>query len=136
MKKANIYLVIDANECHDVKTGKPVPFYTYNGEDFGESKIIGSGDDVSAEQLAGLCDHDAENCNAHDFVGTHRLLGSLLCRMLGRLEATKIMLEIAERRGLHGMSGLCGLADSYADLAVGEAGHDWDGTFRKRRERR
>ncbi len=40
-----------------------------------------SGDDATLEELANLCDHDAEALNRHAFVGSHRLLAALLYSM-------------------------------------------------------
>lgn len=130
--KPKIALIEDSDECYDTKTGKAVPFYTYNPEDYPRKSIRQRGAvDATLEQLVSLCDQDAENVNAHDYCGAHRLLGSLLIHKLGRKSATEIMLDIANRRGLHGMNGLCGLRDSYEDLDVGESGRDWDGKYPK-----
>lgn len=106
-----------------------MPYFTYYGED-AEEVIAKDANSATLEQLVALCDHDAENVNAHDYCGSHRLLGAVLYRNLGRNLATKIMLDIANRRGLHGMSGMCGLRDSFADLRVGKPGHDWNGSYK------
>ena len=96
-----------------------------------ESMIVArkAGTRATLEALVSLCDRAAEDCNAHDFVGTHRLLGAVLHSLHGRKKATETMLFIAEREGLHGMSGLCGREDAYGELGVGELGRDWHGSF-------
>lgn len=53
------------------------------------------------EEWAELCDLHAENCNYHDFVGVHKVLGFMLANELGMTQATKIMRQIAQRGGLH-----------------------------------
>lgn len=62
--------------------------------------------DASLEQLAELCDQDAESGNYHDFVGVHEKLGELLVKHVGEKTATNIIRDIAELGGLHGMNGL------------------------------
>lgn len=131
-KTPEIWLVADADECCDPTTGDAIPIFEYVHETFRpdpDTVLQKTADGATLEQLVGLCDHDAENINAHDFCGTHRLLGAILFRRLGREVATRVMRDIAERRGLHGMAGICGTQDSYASLGVGEDGHDWRGTY-------
>lgn len=129
--KHEIYRVLDVNECHDLKTGKAVPYLTYEGTVYGDAKIVSVGGvESTLEELVGLCDQSAESCNAHDFCGTHRLLGSLLFKRYGRESATETMLAIALYGGLHGMSGVCSDGDAYKDLGVGKAGHDWHGSYK------
>lgn len=99
-------------------------FLTYDGEVSGIDAT-----DATLEELVGLCDHDAENRNAHDFCGVHRLLGAILIRNFGRQSATIAMRDIAQRGGLQGMAGICCESDSYGDLGVGEQGRDWNGTY-------
>jgi hypothetical protein len=124
-----IVRLLDADYACDA-SGEAVPHLTYDS-DFVDSKnvLTRGGADATLEELVGLCDHHAENVNAHDFYGAHRLLGAVLFRHLGRELATKIMLDIAMRGGLSGMSGVCEDGDSFEDLGVGKAGHDWDGTY-------
>jgi len=55
------------------------------------------GDDATLEELADLCDHDAEALNRHVFVSNHRLLAALLHRHVGRRLAGIIVRDIAER---------------------------------------
>lgn len=83
------------------------------------------------EEIVRVCDQDAENCNAHDFVGAHRLLVAVLFRSVGRAKATEIFLEIAGMGGLHSMNGLCGRKDAFLALKVGVSGHDWDGVYKE-----
>lgn len=127
--KNKIYRVLDPGYCSDVKTGEAVPYLTYYD---GAIKILSTdGKDASLEELVGLCDQDAESCNAHDFCGAHRLLGAVLYRHYGRQSATETMLEIAKFGGLHGMAGICRKGDAYKELQVGKAGYDWDGKYGK-----
>lgn len=133
-RKVEILLLEDADTFQDEKTGKAVPCYVYEYQDSRDEYPPGTvkrrdGKLATLEDLVGLCDQDAESINAHDFCGAHRLLGAVLYRQLGRAKATEVMLDIAERRGLHGMTGTCGTRDSFADLNVGECGHDWDGSY-------
>lgn len=128
--KSTIVLIEDAGECYDPATTKAVPFYTYHGEDYAKEAVIASDAEAATlEELVWLCDQDAGNVNAHDYCGVHRLLGAVLIRDLGRTAATTVMRNIAYRRGLHGMNGLCGLQDSFKELNVGEAGCDWFGKY-------
>lgn len=130
--RRQIYRISDASECHNVDTGEAIPFLSYDGGDpyFPFHTILSTGaDDATLEELVRLCDQDAENRNAHDFCGTHRLLGAVLYRQYGREAATATMREIAFLGGLHGMSGVCSGPDAYRELNVGEAGSDWDGTY-------
>lgn len=131
-KKQEIWLIEDKDECYDIKTGEAVPIYKFAGSTFRPDKKTVKRKDAehaTLEELVHLCDQDAENINAHDFVGAHRLLGAVLYRQLGRETATVVMRDIAYRRGLHGMSGICGTRDSYADLGVGQNGRDWGGNY-------
>lgn len=126
-----IYRVLDKDECYNTTTGEAVPYLTYDGKVFGDAKIISTGgNDASLEELVGLCDQDAESRNAHEFCGSHRLLGAVLFRQYGREAATKTMLEIARFGGLQGMTGVCSKGDAFKELGVGRAGHDWSGTYK------
>ena len=109
------------------KDGEPVPCITYYKPK--PSELLGNGDDATLEELVEVCDQDAESCNAHDFCGSHRLLGSLLHKHLGRAKATEIMLDIARYGGQHGMGGICRSGDAYRDLNVGKNGFDWTGSY-------
>jgi hypothetical protein len=82
--------------------------------------------DATLEQLADLCDNQAEQINAHDYVGTHRLLAAVLYRHVGRETATAILRDIAELGGLHAMNGVCGEPDAYGELGVPEPWKEWD----------
>lgn len=128
--KHQIYRVEDKDECYDARTGDPVPFLTYEGTVYGDAKIIDIGAvDATLEELVELCDQDAENRNAHEFCGAHRLLGAVLFRQYGRLSATATMRNIALLGGLQGMTGVCSKGDAYQELNVGQAGRDWHGTY-------
>ncbi len=124
-----IYRIKNADEFYDVATQEGVPYLTYDVPMAGDEVISTGGTDASLEELVDLCDHDAQNTNAHDFCGTHRLLGAVLYRKLGRPGAVTIMLDIATRGGLHRMSGVCSTTDSFEELGVGECGYDWNGKY-------
>jgi hypothetical protein len=125
-----IYRVLDVDACHNAETGEAIPYLTREGEVYGEAKLLSAGGaDATLEELVGLCDQDAESCNAHDFCGAHRLLGAVLFRQYGRDSATATMLHVALLGGLHGMNGVCAEGDAYAELGVGESGYDWDGNY-------
>ena len=68
--------------------------------------ILDENPTLTLEELADLCDQEAESRNNHNFVGSHKILSALLFKQLGREKATKIMQEIAEYSGLDGMMGL------------------------------
>ncbi len=124
-----IYRVENAENFSNA--GAAIPYLTYEKPDknFGDKLISKGGDDATLEELVGLCDHDAEGRNVHDFCGSHRLLGGVLYRILGRRLATQIMLDIARRGGQHGMGGIGVSGDAYKDLGVGECEYDWDGNY-------
>lgn len=120
-----IYRVL--NEEYTDMEGNSIPHITYYKPEPGEP--VNDGGDATLEELVELCDQDAESRNAHDFCGSHRLLGGLLHRHLGRAKATEVMLDIARYGGQHGMGGVCSKGNAYADLKVGKAGTDWSGTY-------
>lgn len=68
-------------------------------------------EEVTAEALAHMMDFNAENCNAHDFVGIHRGLAQILAQELGRDAATRVLRRLANYEGLYGMVGVCGSGD-------------------------
>jgi hypothetical protein len=126
--KHEIYRLLDADNFCDAKTGEAIPYLSYDGKVYGDAKVLSRGGlDATLEELVQLCDHDAEDRNAHDFCGAHRLLGALLFRRYGRESAT--MREIAMFGGLQGMGGVCTEGDAYKELGVGRAGHDWNGKY-------
>jgi hypothetical protein len=128
--KHQIYRILDVTECYDPKTGKAVPYLTYDGKVYGDAKVVSKGAlDATLEELVGLCDQDAESRNAHDFCGAHRLLGAILFRNYGRESATKTMRDIALLGGLQGMCGICTDGDAFKELNVGIARHDWNGKY-------
>lgn len=79
----------------------------------------------SLEELADLCDQQAEQINAHDFVGSHRLLAALLYREVGRESATRIMRQISEMGGLNGMNGICSNQAAFTELGITEPWKEW-----------
>lgn len=109
-KMPEIWLIEDADECAD-KNGNAIPFYKFVGDTFkpSESTVRAKhAAKATLHELADLCDQDAETMNAHDYAGVHRLLGTMMLRVISKTEATRIMRHVAEHRGLHGMNGLCG----------------------------
>lgn len=81
--------------------------------------------DATLEQLADMCDLEAESANAHDFVGSHRLLAALLYRHVGRERATAILREVAELGGLDGMNGVCTDGDAFKELGIAGPWKEW-----------
>lgn len=76
--------------------------------------------DLTLEVMADFLDQDAENINAHDFVGAHRGLAALLYQEVGRTKATRVLRRLVNYRGLHGMVGVCGRGDpGTASLELG-----------------
>lgn len=123
-------LTLREQQSEPVQTDdEPVSFLIYDKPLKGDEVISTGAADATLEELVGLCDHDAESVNAHDFCGSHRVLGGLLYRQTGRETATKLMREIALRGGLHGMNGVCTDNDAYEEFGVGENGKDWFGTY-------
>jgi len=133
MTRRKIYCIENLeNNCN--QDGTAIPYLTYEKPNKKAGDIILSrgGTDATLEELVALCDHDAENQNAHDFCGSHRLLGAVLYRLVGRQLATAVMLDIAQRGGQHGMGGVGNgpiHGHSYKDLGVGKSGYDWDGSY-------
>lgn len=116
MPKQTIVLVGDKN--------KPDEGYL----DYMESSwadILDEHPSATLEALADMCDQGAESTNAHDYVGTHRILAALLHHRLGREQATTIMREITEYGGLDGMSGVAGKDSAFKDFGIEDCWHDW-----------
>jgi hypothetical protein len=125
-----IFRMLDKDAFYDIKTGEAVPYLTYDGSVYGDAKVLSAGaEDATLEELVGLCDQNAESCNAHAFCGAHRLIGAVLYRRFGRKSATEAMRDVALLGGLQGMAGVCVDGDAYEELGVGEEGHDWNGTY-------
>lgn len=80
---------------------------------------------MGLEELADLCDHQAEARNDHEYVGAHRLLAALLFRKLGCEKATEIMFEIAEYGGLDYMVGMDGQKPVYEEFGMKKPWHVW-----------
>jgi hypothetical protein len=81
-------------------------------------------DNFTLEELADLCDEQAEQRNAHEFVGSHRLMAALLHRKTGRDKATDIMRQIAEMGGLNGMNGIGGRG-AFKEFGIAEPWKKW-----------
>ena len=103
MKKYEIWLVEDKDCCCDANTGEAVPFLTYDTK-YGHDKVIRKDAELATlDELAALCDSDAENSNNHSFVGVHAELGKIMVESVGEPAATDLMRRIAYRGGLHEM---------------------------------
>lgn len=76
-------------------------------------------------ELADYLDQRAEDANAHDFVGCHRLLAKLLFDHLGLVSAGQVMYGIAEHGGLNGMNGVCGANSAFKKLKVSPPWNEW-----------
>lgn len=93
--------------------------------------ILNAGDEydeshnATTEELANLCDQDAESCNNHFAVGMHRVLATLLRVTFCDEYVNKIMLEIAEYGGLDGMNGCGGKPAAFKDLGVNPPWDIW-----------
>ena len=82
---------------------------------------------LTLEELADLCDQEAESRNNHNYVGLHKLVATLLFKQLGREKATKIMQEIAEYKGLDGMKGLVYQTPSaFSDFGLKDDWTEWE----------
>ena len=77
------------------------------------------------EELADLCDRQAEARNDHEYVGAHRLLATLLFKRVGCDKATEIMLEIAEYGGLDYMVGMDGQKPVYEEFGIKKPWYEW-----------
>jgi hypothetical protein len=87
-------------------------------------KVV-SGPNMTLEMLADFCDQNAESCNAHEYVGAHRILACVLhCE--GRELATRIMRIIAEHGGLNGMNGMFGEQSAFTEFGINEPWKDWE----------
>jgi hypothetical protein len=95
-------------------------------EDVDDDMIVVASGGFTLEQLAGHCDGQAENRNAHNYVNAHKVLAGLLHRTLGRDPATNVMLGIAQRGGLDGMNGMGGEPDSFEEFGLTGDGNFYD----------
>jgi hypothetical protein len=89
------------------------------------SILVGNVAPITLEELADFCDQKAEDMNAHEFIGSHRILAAVLYRKLSRWMATEILKEIAEQGGLQGMVGMFKSPTAYADYGITEPWNDW-----------
>ncbi len=128
MAKYKIRRITNVDECYDAKTGVAVPFLTFQTRNAGD-KPAGTIGDATLEEIVYFLDRDAEDCNAHDFIGVHRLLCAVLVNRIGKAHAKTIIVDIAQHGGLHSMNGVCGRRDSYKELGVGPARRYWVGKF-------
>lgn len=95
-----------------------------------EENIIDENPVLTLEVLAQMCDLHAEDRNNHAFVGTHRILATMIFKKIGREIATEIMKAIAEYGGLDAMTGhyaheLDGKATIYEELGIKRPWYDW-----------
>jgi hypothetical protein len=102
-----------------LRQGDAVSYLTYEDTLDSSDRVIEGA--PSLEELADLCDLQAEQRNNHDYVGVHRLLAVLLYRQIGREAATTAIFWIAEHGGLDGMNGVGG-ATRHFDSAFSELG--------------
>lgn len=105
MRRKKIYCVLSPDGCTSIKTGKPVPFFTFSGTGYKKEEIV-TGQPTTAD-LVNLCDQDAENRNAHDFCGVHKALRKVLLKKFGHEQTHQIMSEIASFGGLQGIGNIC-----------------------------
>ncbi len=115
MKHKPLYMVHD--NCGGEQSAE---WLELSDEDYQGTSRLARDEEVTLEAMADVLDHDAENINAHDFVGAHRGLAALLHREIGRAGATEILRFLCDLRGLHGMLGVCGRTDvGDAEKALG-----------------
>jgi hypothetical protein len=105
-------------------------FLHYLSERIADDEILDKNPKVELEELAQLCDLNAEDRNNHYYIGAHRILAILLFKKLGRKKATEIMLEIAEYGGLDAMNRLFAdeIKDSlnaYKELGIEPPWREW-----------
>ena len=84
-----------------------------------------SNHNATTEELADLCDQDAESYNNHFAVGMHRVLATLLGNLYCDEYVNEIMLVIAEYGGLDGMNGCGGKPAAFKDLKVNPPWDVW-----------
>jgi hypothetical protein len=136
--KYKVRRIINIDDYYNKKTGEGIPFLTYQSRNAGDNPA-GTIRDATLEEIVNFMDRDAEDCNAHEFIGVHRLLAAALLKDFQPTTSSKetwknnqvkyFMVKLAERGGLHSMNGLCGRKDSYRELGVGPAHRDWPGKF-------
>ena len=97
----------------------------YKDEGMGEP-ILDENPTPTLEELANMCDQDAESCNHHSFVGIHKLLCALLFQHVGRERTTEIIHEIAEYGGLDGMNGVGGKPSAFIDFGLKADWSEWE----------
>lgn len=81
---------------------------------------------LGIEELADMCDQNAESRNNHGAVGMHRILAALLYDMVGQYYTNVVMREIAEYGGMDGMNGNGGEQDAFADFGIKQPFHEWE----------
>ena len=97
--------------------------YVKREQDVNDTETIVCREGFTLKELTGYCVSSAVSRNNHSIAPTHRLLAALLLREVGDTVATSIMLAIAERGGLDGMSGMDYFTEgnqqgSYEELGV------------------
>jgi len=71
-------------------------------DEYNKGDVVDRSPKCNLEDLADLCDHQAENANYHEFNGVHKELAKVMLKQIDRDQATAIMWAIAERGGLMG----------------------------------
>lgn len=105
MKKRKLIYVCHEDYATDGK-GRPVPCLIYADEHTPKGQP--ARDTATIDDLAELCDQDAEDRNAHDFCGVHQALAKLMLKSGFGEEATRLLMrDIAELGGLQGMNNIC-----------------------------
>jgi hypothetical protein len=107
--------------CYDEDGNSYLSYVPYGDR----NEELTSEQQTTLEQLADLCDQEAESENLHEYVGAHRILAALLHQQQGREQATRIMFAIAELGGLDGMNGVGGKSGAFADFGIQECWADW-----------
>jgi hypothetical protein len=95
--------------CHE-EGDDPDHFYLddeRHAQDYSEFRVA-LPEEITLERICLMLDRNAESCNAHDYVGAHRLLCALLIIECGEQMAFKVMRRLASIEGIHGLTGCRG----------------------------
>jgi len=110
-------------DATDPQAGRWLGVEGWNGDDLAPEQP-----DPTLEEYANYADENAEQDNYHELVGAHRVLAVVLCRTVGREQATAAMREIAEWGGLARVKPVdVGIRDCWKDWTASGTEGDADG---------
>lgn len=101
MKKKQMYMVREDGESEYLSLTK----------EYHDHARVAKPSELSVVGMAEMLDQSAENCNAHDFVGLHKRLGTLIANECSVSVAHQIMRKLVDCEGLYGLNGICGKGD-------------------------